>query len=91
VSIIGRLKKERCISLVARRRPFFVARKHDWNKCAPPPCPPLNLKNILLQNGSIENTKPKRLCWQVTLVLDLPLLLNLIICMQATLEELWMR
>jgi hypothetical protein len=54
VLIIAKLSKEGCISLVARRRPFRVAHKHDLKKV----WAPLNLKNILFKNRSIENMKP---------------------------------
>jgi hypothetical protein len=52
--IIVKLSKEGCIFLTVGGRPFCIACKHDRNKCGP-----FNLKNIFLQNGFIENTKPK--------------------------------
>jgi hypothetical protein len=35
VSIIAKLSKERCISLIIGGRPFHVTRKHDSNRCGP--------------------------------------------------------
>jgi len=53
-SIIARLSKERCISLVTEGRPFHVTPRQNWSRWGP-----FNLKNIFLQNGSIKNTKPR--------------------------------
>jgi hypothetical protein len=33
--VITKLSKERCISLVAKGRPFHATHKHDLNKCGP--------------------------------------------------------
>ncbi len=44
---------------------------------------PFSVLQLLLQK--------KRLCWQVMCVLDLPLLLDFIICMKVTLERPWVR
>ncbi len=44
---------------------------------------PFNVLQLLLLRG--------RLCWQVMCVLDLPLLLDLTICMQVTLKRPWVR
>jgi hypothetical protein len=52
-SLTTGLPKERCISLVARGRSFHATHKHDWQVWAP-----LNLRNILLQNEFVKNTKP---------------------------------
>jgi hypothetical protein len=51
-SMIIRFSKQGCISLTTTWRPSCVTHKYDWSKWAPPQC-----ENILLQNGSIENTK----------------------------------
>jgi hypothetical protein len=47
--------------------------------------------NIVFQHALTSTIERKRLCWWVMFVLNLPLLLDLTICMQVTLERPWVR
>jgi hypothetical protein len=56
--VTARASKEGCISLAIGGKSFRIAYKHDLSKWAL-----FNLRNILFQNGSIKNTKPRAQIW----------------------------